>query len=281
MKGKPTKKDEENPAPRTQTTTSPSNNNTTNNNNRSGRRNLSMDIIQLCFLGQIFCALILLLEFQRRKISDYYGYGLAVTIVAMVLAFLGMLLYSAKYEDGYGKTVTSSITMGQLITNFLVLWWFVAAIVLTFNNGPFTYTGNGYFAVWGGLLFAAGAMGDGVTSHSSMSATFGMMICSIVILIAIPGYVEKGNGVALYALLVAAFTVLVLLLYFFATTPLQTNPTVALFVFGLLAIFWLVLPFFTTFPGGPFRATGNGYFASWIGALVAVIAASGAYNLAA
>ena len=39
----------------------------------------------------------------------------------------------------------------QWLAGFLVIWWLVAACVLTFL-GPFTATSNGYAASWGGLL---------------------------------------------------------------------------------------------------------------------------------
>jgi len=40
---------------------------------------------------------------------------------------------------------------------FLIVWWIPACYVLTFTayNGSFTHTGNGYFATWGALIFAA------------------------------------------------------------------------------------------------------------------------------
>ena len=285
-------RDVETPPPRGTTTTTTRTTTTTTTNGPGGGtslsghstgRSYSMDTMQLCFFGQIFCALVLLLVtiLNVGKGRKYYGDCMAVSIVAMILAFVGMIMYSARYDD-YGRQTISSMTCGQLLTKFLCLWWFIAAVVLTFGNGPFVATSNGYFAVWGGVFFAVGAANDGVSSYSSRSAILGMMICSIILLIAIPDHLGSGknnHSEALYTLLVSIFTILLILVLFYVpNTPLTTNGMVALFVFTLFAIAWIILPFLTTFRG-PFINTGNGYFASWIGALCATIAAASAYNV--
>ena len=284
-----TSRDVENPPPpprgttRTTTTTTTTTTSTGTSLSRSTHttRNYNLDTIQLCFLGQIFCALVLLLVMILivGKGRKYYGYGMAVAIVAMIVAFIALLLYSARYDD-YGRHTISSISCGSILCKLLVLWWFIAAIILTFGRGPFTATSNGYFAVWIGLIFAVGAANDGLSGSSNRSALLGMMLCSIILIIAIPDHIGKtksNHTEALYTLLVSIFTILLLLVVFYLPTNLSSNNSmVALITFSLFAIAWIVVPFLTTFRG-PFIITGNGYFASWIGALCSVIAAATTY----
>jgi len=258
---------------RTNTTT------TTTTSTSSSSRRYTADSLQLCFLGQIFCGVVLILDYvMSGGRGGYYAYSLAVAIVAIVLALVAVGLYSGK-DDVYNRELfdgrgTGSITVAYLLTKFLVLWWSIGAFVLTFN-GPYQFTSNGYFALWGGLVFAVGAMGDGVTGHSKMSSFSGLLICAIVLLSALPRYIggNGGNsGEALFALIVAIVTVLLFLVFTYAWQP--SSHTVQTVIFGILALLWVVVPFVVTFRG-PFKTTGNGYFASWIGALCAVVLATG------
>jgi len=242
-------------------------------------RSFSVDSMQLCYFGQIFCACVIIMAiyvplgglFGGGKPRGYLAYALAVAIVAIIFAVLGLVLYSAM-TDTYGRVISNNITVAFLITKFLVLWWTIAAFLLTFSSGT-TFsplgTSNGYFAVWGGLMFAIGALGDGVSSRSSMSAAMGLFTCAVVLIWASSSRLG-GSGGALFAFILSIVTVVIFLVFQYAYTPPQNISTI---IFYALAVFWVILPFVTTFKS-PFRDTGNGYFASWVGAFCAIIVAT-------
>ena len=76
------------------------------------------------------------------------GYAIAYPCVTLVISLMGVLKMCNK--EFY-------LSNGKFIHVLLFLWNFVGACLLTFLN-PFTQTGNGYFAAWGTVVCAAGAL---------------------------------------------------------------------------------------------------------------------------
>mmetsp|Transcript_43949 Transcript_43949/g.70332 ORF Transcript_43949/g.70332 Transcript_43949/m.70332 type:complete len:305 (+) Transcript_43949:183-1097(+) len=68
------------------------------------------------------------------------GYAIAAGVISFVIAVLRVVLAQKL-----------SITVLKGVTGFLILWWVVGLIILTFVN-PFTQVGNGYFATWACLI---------------------------------------------------------------------------------------------------------------------------------
>ena len=100
-----------------------------------------------------------------------------------------------------------------------------------------------------------------------------LFVSSLVVLIAaIPFVGDEKSDEAIFALVVSCITIAFVLIAITLDNkekPMRVQDhTVALFN---LSILWIVMACFVTFRG-PFEVTGNGYFASWAGALAATMA---------
>lgn len=82
------------------------------------------------------------------------SYGLSVAVVSIVF---GLVIFTFSMIGNEARKLDPNVRLWTLA--ILVVLWLVAACLTTFI-GPFTNTGNGYFAVWGctivsGLAFAS------------------------------------------------------------------------------------------------------------------------------
>jgi hypothetical protein len=159
------------------------------------------------------------------------------------------------------------------------MYIFIGVCFLTFVE-PFVVTSNGYFAAWTMVYGSAKAIDfttDAFVSTTIKDAGLHMilLVSSLVVLIAsIPFVSDEESDKAIFALVVACITIAFVLLVITLDNkekPMRVEDhTVALFN---LSILWIVMACFVTFQGhGPFVVTGNGYFASWAGALAATMA---------
>lgn len=214
------------------------------------------------------------------------GYVFSVPSLSLAIALLSLLL-TVYREDLYA-------IYGQHLAHVLFLWNFTGACFLTFVS-PFTTTGNGYFAAWGCMATSAMAMGltaDAVRSRiKGLGSLMGLCASAIIVLIAlfdflgtdVPAYLK---GETLYAVVVSCFTIILCigLMYFqkrHEGSQADSTEVLARFFFlSLFALLWFALAFLVTFRG-PFVTTGNGYFASWCGAVCACSAAFNAKKEAA
>ena len=220
-----------------------------------------------------FCAVILLVAVLALGKGGYskarWGYAISVASVSMVFSLVG-----------FGLTFSQDLNnkVGKHNAYFLFLWNFIGACILTFG-GPFTSTGNGYFAAWG--LVVASMIGVGVTGNEAksvvgqMGALLGLGASSIVVIIAIIPPMRNDSlyrGGEIYALTVACCSVIVVAVY---QKVVKGGGMVKFLVLAFFAILWIVLACLVTFRG-PFLTTGNGYFGSWGGAILSTLAAMAA-----
>lgn len=237
----------------------------------------SLDDYQVPIAGVFLAAVILLIAVVSdggpSSSSRYYGYGIALAAVAMVLSIvtLGLINYAPEESQNGSKYALY----------FLFVWNFVGACVLTFGDGPFTITSNGYFGVWGMVVFSVAGLG--VASSVNVKDTDSLMghfAAALVVLIALCSECcSNHKNETIYGLILACLSIVVLGFHIGSEHAGGDGiSNAALFpVLLILAICWIVSACLLTFRG-PFLVTGNGYFGAWGGALTSVLAAMAAKN---
>lgn len=240
-----------------------------------GKKVVSVDEDKLPHLGVIAASIILIAAVETGEQIDnkMRQYGIAVGSIAMILSFFSAIPQTASMLEQFSL----------YINYFLFVWCFIGACVLTFGDGPFDTTGNGYFACWALAIFSSLAMGinslsgDIKEATAGMTSMLGMGACAIVVLIALIGdfaqyeFIVKGEMI--FGLITCISTILAVANFSYFRT--QGNVTLKKMEFPTLSIFaimWILSACFNTFRG-PFEETSNGYFASWGGAILAVKAA--------
>lgn len=230
---------------------------------------------QLPIIGTFFSAIILLVAILVGGSSlKNYEYTISVAAVAMFFSLVGFLLVTCR-EDNQDQ-----ISQGNGI--FLSLWCFIGACIITFN-GPFKTTSNGYFASW--ALAICSTMGVGITGKqvktaiTGMGAVLGLGASAVVVIIAVSSDYndDKFKNNQIYALVLSCVTIVLVGIIAFQDHSKETvEPSKVKFcLLGVFSIMWIVMASIVTFDG-PFRNTGNGYFGSWVGAIMSVWASMGA-----
>jgi len=209
-----------------------------------------------------------------------YGYALSVPILSIILS-VGYIALTVFKQNLYAQH-------GKNMTHLLFMWNFTGACFITFSS-PFTTTGNGYFAAWGCVVTSAMAMGftgDAFRSKvEGMGALLGLAASSAVVVIALIDFVGKesqsySRKESIYAMVVSIFTILLVIGIMYYQKLHGDQKWFVRFKFGALMLFnlmWLVLACLVTF-NGPFSTTGNGYFASWMGASCIAFASFSAWK---
>ena len=243
---------------------------------------IGINQMRLPLVGMLVSSVVLLVAVLMWKgpptwnSNSWRGYAIAYPLVTMIICLLGVTMTCKK--EFYLKH-------GQFIHVFLFLWNFVGACLLTFLN-PFTETGNGYFAAWGTVVCALGALGirgdTFVSSIKGLGCIMGLISSSIVVLIAMAQYVGPNSfhrAAAIYGMLVSCFTLLVFLLFIVEEKRRlknggggENNDSIfRVIMLSIFAALWVALAGISTFRG-PFISVGNGYFATWSGAACACYA---------
>jgi len=239
--------------------------------------------------GQLSCAAVLVLATAAKSTSvDLWGYSLSVGIVALVASCTSACLQanSAGSRVLFSPAKLGPITLSRLVSTFLLLWWLVGTLLLTIVS-PFAFTGNGYFAAWGGLLCALATVGDsaGVSVDSSKAVAVASsragsqvlhMAFSLILLIETSRLIANTSTTAykpqcIYTLIISCLTIVGALLAIVAARVGKELRGMIVHVLNLARLVtWGILASWCTF-SGPFTQTGNGYFAAWGGVLCCVL----------
>lgn len=235
---------------------------------------LTMENGRLPILG-MFCTGVVLLvsaiNIAEGMTDPMRAYSKAHASVTMILSFI--LLARIKQLEA------ASI----YVKYFLFVWNFVGSCVLTFGEGPFSQTGNGYFFAWAMSIFSFMALGityDAVKKTLVEHATplTGLGFCAFVVVLAVIPFINSEyKWESIFALVVALLTIVIVLNFIYKFQRTSELPEVAFQILLLLAVLWGFTAGITTFRG-PFLLTGNGYFASWGGTIIGVVAAKDAYK---
>ena len=116
------------------------------------REESGINQMRLPFVGMMVSSVVLLVAVfswkgQPMWKSDVWRcYAIVYPCVTLVISLMGVL-----------KMCHKEFYLNNNIHVLLFLWNFVGACLLTFLS-PFTQTGNGYFAAWGTVICAAGAL---------------------------------------------------------------------------------------------------------------------------
>jgi hypothetical protein len=128
-------------------------------------------------------------------------------------------------------------------------------------------------------------MGLGVSTKSlsgaitGLGSLLGLGAAAIIVICAIPTHLDgKWSGESIYALVVSCCTLAVVMALYYVERANGQLHRAAFSALSFFAVLWIILACVVTFRG-PFITTGNGYFGSWGGAFVSVVAASGARGL--
>jgi hypothetical protein len=248
-----------------------------------GKFHLEVEAKQVPLVGYFLASFIFMIAAiaQKRPLNNWYGYAVAIGVIGMVVALVGLVLlkYKAEIDQKY-------------IAYGMVVWSVLGACFMTFRNGPFDSTGNGaydgccwflftrlhcihnlglihvppsfvllltgYFAVWAMVIFAVQHCGatqqlkEGVQSLSSLA---GLGLAAIIMIIAISYSVSDDNyrGNAIYTVVLACFTVLVVagVMYVERKEGLNFPAVYQFYALAVFAIMWVVAACLVTF-NGPF-----------------------------
>ena len=204
-------------------------------------------------------------------------YAFSVGVVSLVCALVLSALHRWRAADLRRTPLTDAragpISVLQLIGVFLVVWWIPGAGVLTFV-GPFVVTSNGYFGAWAGLLaslwlLSLASSESPLTRRLEAAGRSGtarllLLACAVVVLIASCASAATAEGAL--GIAVAAVTIVFVVMYgvLLQSCAEKCSAAIRRAAALLLLALWVVAAGVLTFRG-PFVATGNGYFGTWLG----------------
>jgi len=216
----------------------------------------------------LFIAVLVTNVIETRQ---HYGrYGIALSVISFVIAFVSLVM------------PLKCISAINLLNYFLFAWNFVGACVFTFNGGPFESTGNGYFAAWSSVVFSAIAADPPGTFTSlsmlgKMNAIIDLGAGAVVVLISLALALHEDSDSyqeeIIFTMLVTCISICAVFIFSLSYMRQGTQACMESQILVVLSIMWIIGACAVTF-SGPFLVTGNGYFASWVTAILSVKAAS-------
>mmetsp|Transcript_17577 Transcript_17577/g.33339 ORF Transcript_17577/g.33339 Transcript_17577/m.33339 type:complete len:370 (-) Transcript_17577:286-1395(-) len=215
------------------------------------------------------CAVVLLVSIfiDEGIYSSNYRYGIILAVVAFLSAIIGVVIPSKK---------------AMFLNYFISVVTYAGACLNTIDPGPFVQPGNGYFAAWGLAIYSASAANPpGSLKRIIFHTTLTLGAAALVVLLSLLPILKDGvtgheqeweiyvaiGGSALTLVVVGVF--LSLKLY---NWQARTNLYGESIVHSVLAVMWLGVACIVSYRG-PFKLTGNGYFASWFACFTAIKAA--------
>lgn len=212
-----------------------------------------------------------------NKCKDEDGFAVAVGTISLFLCLCYLILLKMR------RDFISKFT--KFLSLFLLIWWSVGVIVLTFKH-PFNTTGNGYFACWGAALLSIyycqlAVEKLKVFGNRVSNAISGSLQRKLMMLLMFLSYVEAFAALILWDEVTAGSTkkqskqevwifscgivsgglaTIYLLLEIFKPTMIKKN---LLKYFSYFLVIWWVLGAGVATFDDPFPTTGNGYFCAW------------------
>lgn len=204
--------------------------------------------------------------------NPYVAYSLSVAVISLALC---LIIQTGEFVNpGFLDKTEKAVSL------FLFLWWGIGTGIITFK-APFPTTSNGYFSAWAGFLFSTHWALNTETFRSQVDeaekgrkmASFSLL-CGLVTLFACipsigPGYFYRGNAIWGLVAGILTFITSLVILQKYDDIPIQMMKLIS----AVLFVIWATVAGILTFDG-PFRDTGNGYFASWGGFLAAILFAN-------
>jgi len=213
-----------------------------------------------------------------NKCEDENGFAVAVGTISLFLCLLYVIFL--KFRPQVIRNFT------QYLSLFLLIWWGVGVIVLTFKS-PFNTTGNGYFACWGAALLSiyycqVAVEKLKVFGERMSNAISGSLQRKLIVLLMFLSYVEAFASLVLWderntagsiakksnqevwifacGIIAGGLSTIYLLLEIFR--PGMIKAEFLKFFSWFMVIWWMFGAGVATFDD-PFPTTGNGYFCAW------------------
>jgi len=202
--------------------------------------------------------------------DPYKAYSLSVAVISLALC---LIIQTGEFvQPGFLDKTEKGVSL------FLFVWWCIGTGVITFK-APFPATSNGYFSAWGGFLFSTHWALNTETFRKSAEEmdkgrklTSLSLLCGLVTLFAcipaVGGY-YKGNAAWGLAAGILTFISSLFILQKYDDINIQMMK----FYGAVMFVIWATVAGVLTFDG-PFTFTGNGYFATWGGFIVAIFFAN-------
>lgn len=207
----------------------------------------------------------------------------AVAAVAVIVGSIVYALIKARPDRYDFKVATltniGDVSLGTCLASFMMVWWAFAVGILTFWS-PYTSIGNGYLAVWLGVVSSAYTLGINRRTNQiyALGPAFGLLASSFVVMLALLPRAYAGTWTRALGLTVSVFSIVAMLAVVLVDQNLLKLPTAPMtrsVLCVVLAISWTVTSLILTYRG-PFTSSlsANGYLGSWTGLAFALIYAS-------
>lgn len=210
--------------------------------------------------------------------ENEYVYAIVVGVLSFIVSLI-VIAWSFCAEALFTQ-------FSPIIAFFFVAWWGFGTFVIT-NKDPFSNSGNGYFASWAALItaflmagnasktlqrFMGSACSRVVADSIESRLAMGIMASSVVLLIAVAfeaSDYENPSNQEIWGVICAVISFMFVLCHTLLRMCCE-NMTCPPTPFGVaLSAWWLGAVAVLTFDE-PFKTSGNGYFACWMGFIFSV-----------